>query len=727
MVGDVVKCTTIEWARPFVIHAMQPQPVKPVHVHRRSLLVSGARHGLLSAPPIPGRVCRVKRFIYVGLIAFSLMTGKTCLASTVDEPWAREIKSLREAWTRQDARGLAQLEKSAANNHGALADHPLRIFAEYWRLSARLATQQDAATGPASEDIRRFIAKNPDTRVAQALRREWLQRLGRARQWDVFTEQYVKHTGDESDIACYAWQERLERQDAEVMAEVRALWNSGRTTPEACDPLLQAVLASGQVDSERQWVRLGRLLEQGAIADVRRMLKLPGLAIKLDERRVNQAHNDPGRFLQREKFEPRQRASVELFMHAARRYARRDAADAAAWFAARATSVPMPGRSQTWAEIATQAAQQHEPRAIEWFAQAEGFTLSDTQAEWRVRAALRSRDWKATEAAILAMPGWQRRDPAWRYWLGRARAELARRTEAVSVWEELANEARFNFYGLLAAEELGKLQAPDFVAIEPTAPELEAIRELPAMRRSLLLYQAGLNQEGLSEWRWALRGLNDRQFIAASAIAEAANVPDRALNAADRTVAQHDLTRRYPLPITAQLVPAAREQGLDPAWVYGLIKQESAFLREVRSSAGAIGLMQLMPATARWAATKTGLKNYHTANLTDPALNLSLGTWYLRHVYEDLADPILATAAYNAGPGRARRWRAEVPLEGAIYAETIPFNETRDYVKRVMANKWFYSGRLGAPKASFKAMVGTVPARGNLSLVASDASAAQTR
>lgn len=631
----------------------------------------------------------------------------------------RETKSLRDAWSRQDARGLAQLEKSAANNHGPLADHPLRIFAEYWRLSSRLATQPASVTGPDSEDIRRFIARNPDTRVAQALRREWLQRLGKAQQWDLFTEQYVKHTGDESDIACYAWQERLDQKDGAVMGEVRALWNSGRTTPEACDPLFQVLVGSGQLDAEKQWARLARLLEQGAITDARRLLKLQGLAIRLDERKLNQAHNDAGRFLQREKLAPSQRASVELFLHAVRRYARRDAADAAHWFAARAASFPEPGRAMVWAEIASQGAQQHEPRATEWFTRSDGATLTDTQAEWRVRAALRARDWKAAEAAILAMQPVQRRESPWRYWLARALAEQDRPAEARPIREELARE--FNFYGLLAAEEIGKLTLPAFTTIEPTAQELDSVRDLPALRRSLLLYKAGLAQEGLAEWRWAMRGLTDRQYIAASALAEAANVPDRALNAADRTVAQHDLTRRYPLPITAQLVPAAREQGLDPAWVYGLIKQESAFLQEVRSSAGAIGLMQLMPATARWAATKSGITKYHTANLTDPALNLALGTWYLRHVYEDLSDPILATAAYNAGPGRARRWRAEVPLEGAIYAETIPFNETRDYVKRVMANAWYYSGRLGSPKSSFKAMVGTVPARGNVSLVSGDA------
>jgi soluble lytic murein transglycosylase len=390
--NDLMKSITIEWVGPFVTHAMHLPPDIPVPDHRNSLLASDSRRVHVGTLSCARRVARFsKEIFYVGLISISLMTGKTCLASTVEEPWIREIKPLREAWARQDARGAAVLEKSAANNHGALAEHPLRIFAEYWRLSARLATQPSTATSADAEEIRRFIARNPDTRVAYALRREWLQRLGRAQHWETFTEQYVKHTGDEGDIACYALQERLDRKDGDVMSEVRALWMSGRATPEACDPLFQQLVAGNHVDADRQWVRFRRLLEQGAIADARRMLKLPGLAIRLDERKLNQAHTDPGRFLQREKLEPRQRASAELFLYAVQRYARRDAADAAAWFLGRSVSFADPGRAQAWAEIASQAAQQHEPRAGEWYAKADGATFTEAQAEWRVCAALCAR------------------------------------------------------------------------------------------------------------------------------------------------------------------------------------------------------------------------------------------------------------------------------------------------------------------------------------------------
>lgn len=669
--------------------------------------------------PLALQTSMIRRSIYAAALAISLMTGKTCLGSTNADPALKEVQQLREAYGRQDARAIALLDRAAAENFRSLADHPLRQYAEYWRLSARLAQNPNPATGEDSEQIRRFIARNADSRLAHVLRREWLARLGKTASWDVFNEQYVRHAGEEQDIACYSWQERLERKDAEVLNEARGLWLSGRSAPEACDIPLRAVLAGGKLDAEQQWARLRRLLDQGAANDVRRMLQWPETTIRINETRLAAANADPGRFLAKEKLEPRQRASLELFRQAAQRYARRDAPDAAAWFKGKAEQFPEDIRRAIWGEIATQAALQHEPRANEWFALAEGAALTDQQAEWRVRAALRVGDWKSVEAAIHAMQPTQKREAAWRFWLARAQAEQGNRPAALASWAELARE--MNFYGLLAAEETGKLALPAFQALRPTTEELDKVRALPALQRSILLYQAGLTTEGLQEWRWGLRGLDDRQLIAASAIAEESGLPDRALNAADRTQGQHDLTRRYPMPVTEPLVAAARERGLDPAWVYGLVKQESAFLQGVKSSAGAIGLMQLMPTTARWVAGKAGVANYHTTALTQPSINLSLGTYYLRHVYDELADPILATAAYNAGPGRARRWRAEVPLEGAIYAETIPFNETRDYVKRVMANTWYYAGRLGTPRSSFKSMVGTVPSRGGMKTGASSA------
>ncbi len=215
-----------------------------------------------------------------------------------------------------------------------------------------------------------------------------------------------------------------------------------------------------------------------------------------------------------------------------------------------------------------------------------------------------------------------------------------------------------------------------------------------------------------------MRGMDDADLIAAAVAANELGIPDRAMRAADRTVLVHDYTLRFPVPHREALTLAAKQNQLDEAWVYGLIRQESAFISGVRSRVGATGLMQLMPSTAKWVARRASLKDFRVDRLADIEVNLALGTNYLRHVLDDLGDAVLATAAYNAGPGRARRWRADLPLEGAIYAETIPFEETRDYVKNVMANAYFYSSRLGTPKRSIKEMLGTVPGRFGAATVA---------
>jgi len=234
---------------------------------------------------------------------------------------------------------------------------------------------------------------------------------------------------------------------------------------------------------------------------------------------------------------------------------------------------------------------------------------------------------------------------------------------------------------------------------------------VPGIQRALALYAAGLDNEALREWIWAVRGRDDRELLAAAEIARQANETERAINTADRTMQLVDFPQRYPVPHRDALTAAARQWNLDPALVYSIIRQESRFMPEARSRVGATGLMQLMPATAKWVARQIPVHPYNPGMLRQPETNIQMGTYYFRRVLDDLGHPTLAVAAYNAGPGRARRWRDERALEGAIYVETIPFSETRDYVKKVLANEWYYQHRLTGRSASMKALVGTVPGR----------------
>jgi soluble lytic murein transglycosylase len=237
------------------------------------------------------------------------------------------------------------------------------------------------------------------------------------------------------------------------------------------------------------------------------------------------------------------------------------------------------------------------------------------------------------------------------------------------------------------------------------------VRAIEGIQRALALYRLNLDNEALREWLWSIRGFDDRDLLAAAELARQANETERAINTADRTVQVHDLAQRFPTPYRDELSAAARQWSLDESIVFGLVRQESRFMSDARSRVGAAGLMQIMPATGRWIARQLSISPFKPDMLLRADVNAQMGSYYFRRVLGDLGHPLLAIAAYNAGPGRARRWRDENALEGAIYTETIPFNETRDYVKKVFTNAWYYHHRLTGKTANLHEMLGQVRGR----------------
>jgi soluble lytic murein transglycosylase len=232
------------------------------------------------------------------------------------------------------------------------------------------------------------------------------------------------------------------------------------------------------------------------------------------------------------------------------------------------------------------------------------------------------------------------------------------------------------------------------------------------VQRTVKLAGLDMRPESLREWVYVIRGLDDDGLLLAAEYARSQGLYDRAINTAERTVARHDFSLRYLIPYRDHFAAAAREQAVDPAILLGLARQESRFALDIVSSAGAMGLMQLMPPTARWVAKQLGRSDYVPTQIGDIGLNTQFGAFYFKYWLDRLERlPALAAAAYNAGPGRAQAWRVGAPLEGAIWVETIPFNETRDYVKKVLANTMFYARELDQPYVSLSARLGIVPPR----------------
>ena len=266
-----------------------------------------------------------------------------------------------------------------------------------------------------------------------------------------------------------------------------------------------------------------------------------------------------------------------------------------------------------------------------------------------------------------------------------------------------------SFYGQLAMEELGTNITAPAESYRPSTEEVAAVDRLPGIQRALKFYQLGLRYEGALEWRWTTRAFSDKDLLAAAEVARRNGWYERAIDTADRTQQLHDFSLRFPTPYRDIVGNYARQLDLDEAWIYGLVRQESRFSADARSSVGAVGLMQLMPTTARSVAKRLGIPGVDRNSVHTVDTNISLGTSHLRQLLDGLENqPVLASAAYNAGMSRARDWRADRPLEGAVYTETIPFSETRDYVRKVMSNTMYYARLLAQPFIPLKQRLGQV-------------------
>lgn len=629
----------------------------------------------------------MQKLILAALLAFF---GMSVSAASQDE----DFLAAREAFRTGDARKLDLYGQR-------LKGYILEPYVTYWQLRMRLEDADPA-------DVRAFIGANRDSPLSERLRGEWLKLLGRKQQWDLFDAEFSQLARQDIEITCYSLQSRLRAAATEALAAARALWFVGRDSPESCSPLFTSLVAGKQLTADDVWMRIRLALEAGQVGLARRAADFLPRAQEPDHRLLGSIATNPRGYLEKKKLDFKTRAGREATMFAVHRLARSAPQQAATHWTRLEDRFSAEDRAYVWGLIAYFGAMRHDANALAWYERAGD--LSDVQLAWKARAAMRERNWEALVAAIEAMTEKEKAEPAWRYWRARALAVLGQPEAAEAVFSALSGE--FNFYGQLATEELGGKIATPAALFKPSTEELSTVSQLPGIRRALELYRLSLRVDGVREWLWAIRDFDDKQLLTAAEVARRYEIYDRAINTADRTVALHDFDLRYLAPYRDVLKVRANELGLDEAWVYGLIRQESRFISNAKSGAGASGLMQLMPNTARWVAKKLGLKDWRWTQVADIDTNVSLGTYYLRHVLDTLDGyPVLASAAYNAGPGRARAWRPGVATEGAVYAETIPFNETRDYVKRVMANATYYAHAFGEELQSLKRRLGVIGPR----------------
>jgi soluble lytic murein transglycosylase len=614
--------------------------------------------------------------------AFAEKTKKSSLPKSYESKVApaqitdadRMFIDLREAARKNDVFRAQQLSSN-------LAAYPFDDYVTYFSIKPQLF---DSGGGPRSDysadsQVIAFLNQYQGTALADRMRNDWLLVLGKRKDWARFDVEYAKFVlDDDTQVKCYSLLSKLSQGEnpTKLAIDSRSVLLDPSNFGQACQELVPSLVAAGgMTPSEAR--AIGRAASERGFDTMARRLGGEDPIAEI----VKTAKADPAK-------------AYREFLQTSSRYSKENQAVA-------------------WGVIGQFLAKKLDPNADDAYRlqQELGYNelLSVESQEWKVRVGLRAKDWSLVKNAIEGMnPIVRSKDPAWTYWYGRALKAQGQDAKAKESFEFI--DEQYNFYGQLAREELGKSNhAPSRTKV--TEQEIDAMASRKGFVRSERLYAMNLRFEGNREWNWELRNMTDKQLLAAAEYAKRIQLFDRVVNTADRTKQEHDFSLRYPTPFRDELSPIARQIDLNLAWAYGLIRQESRFIMNASSSVGASGLMQVMPNTAKYVAKKIGMLNYTNDKLSDTNTNLTLGSNYLNMVLVDLDGSwVLASAAYNAGPSRSKAWREKLtsPTEGAIFAETIPFNETRTYVKNVLSNANYYSSVMNGQTPSLKQRLGVI-------------------
>jgi soluble lytic murein transglycosylase len=595
--------------------------------------------------------------------------------------------------------------------------HVLAPLTAYWGMRMGLET--------ASNDrIRTYLDTWQGTYYEDRLRNDWLRLLGARQDWHTFLAEWPRYRmNDDKQVHCHLLHARLVTQGSLTAAEVTdaaTTWLAQKEADEACASLADRLIARKALGEQVAWqrARLGAETNRAKVTS-------QAVGVLNDDwvAAANAVQAQPTKYLE-DKLTAVRHRTKELVTLALVKLASTNPTEAAEHLTKARWQVQLTHeeRSWVWGAIGKTAAQRLMPEANGWFARGQPEHMHADHLAWWARAAMRAGQWDQLGKLIAVMPDSQQADPVWVYWQGRSllrhRAPDSA-TQARNLFRSIASP--HTFYGQLALEELGETISTPPMPAPLTPAEQQAARANPGLQRAVAAIALGLRAEGVREWNYTTNlhtpgGMADRELLAASQLACQNEIWDRCINTSKRTVATADYTQRYPMPHKDAVLARTRQIGLDPAFVYGLIRQESRFITDARSHVGASGLMQVMPATAKWTAKKIGLTSFQPGDITDRDTNIAIGTGYLKLVLDDFEGSMaMAAAAYNAGPSRPRQWRAPggtgPMLEGAVWAENIPFSETRDYVKRVLANTTNYAALISGQPQSLKLRLGQVGPR----------------
>lgn len=556
---------------------------------------------------------------------------------------------------------------------------------------------KDRLADTSAQDIRRFIERNSFAPISARLRVRWLNELAARGEWDTFMHEY--RANDDPVLECLYLNRRIDvRGEAqELVAKIEKLWLTDQRLPSVCNATFGAARDRGYLTDELVWKRIKLLMmhHQPSFAG-----ELAKQYLDTDQlvwvRRWQQMYRNPAGELHKLKYKVNNARASMIVKHGIMRLAQRNPQAAMAQWQRLRGLYPLLAKDddEIVSTLAILATQRHLPTAVEWFAEVPDSALDSDLRLWALRAALRENDWVLARRVVANLDKDEQTDRFWWYWTARIMEESGQNTKAQYLYTLVAADR--NYYSFLAADRLQSGYVMQHQAVKVNPQDIEAVLKQPGMQAAHELYVIGDVATARAQWEWTTVGMNKQQLEAAALVAGDWGWHDRAIVSLKRSGHFNDLDLRFPLVYRDIVESNAAEHNLDPSWVYGVMRQESGFAVDARSAAGALGLMQLMPRVGRSTAKRLKLNVSGSDAILEVENNLRLGTAFLQNLLKrHSGNELLATAAYNAGPSRVRSWRPhDGSLPADVWVETIPYEETRDYVKNVMAYATVYDYRL---------------------------------
>ncbi len=578
-------------------------------------------------------------------------------------------------------------------NRAALRDYPLEPLLAYDELTLRLKSASNA-------EIEAFLTEHGDLPQIGWMKLRWLRWLAERGDWQTFIKHYSSALNfTELDCLFGEYQFRHGKAaDGALTAE--RLWLVGKSQPNTCDRLFDLWQARGGLTEELRWKRAKLAAEARNYGLAASLVRTLG-SLSPQGRLLLDVAQKPELLQQRQRFAASDRHTADVVGLGLRRLARQNPEQALGLLEEYSRQLPFSNEEKVAIarEIGLTLARRFDARALKVMTQYDPELRDDTVSEWRGRLLLRLGRWAEVNQLTRQMPGDLATTNRWRYWQARS-LQLAQPNSQASqsLYQPVAGER--DFYGFLAAD---RINAPYRLNNKPMALDpkvMQKVRNTAGIRRALEFHARGQIVDGRREWYHVSRLFSREELVAQARLGYEMEWYFPAIRAISQAQYWDDLDVRFPMAHQNTLTREARSRGLHSSWVFAITRQESGFMADARSGVGAMGLMQLMPATAKETARRYGIPLASPQQALNPNVNIQLGAAYLSQVYGQFGgNRILASAAYNAGPGRVRQWLSgneRMPFD--IWIETIPYDETRQYVQNVLSYSVIYGEKLGAPQ-----------------------------